>query len=371
MGNKDSNLKHQIVHYYLFHKQIESIFNMGYNPFYTNNNSNELKLENFYVINSNLVSQWKILCNYQMYEHYFNQIDINNNIKKYKSSLEDKFEQANKDIKQEDIKGVYPNDDLVESKWCSRNILSLENFDNLLNEETFEYFKVNVKLYKNSEIKGIITNNKIILFYQNLCLMKFLYHGEIGEAEGGTKRELIQLTADFSQILNGTYNEENTRESFNFFQNYICKNIKMTFELFDNYGIRFLREAKIAFKYNIQNDVFINYYFKLRNENLSSKSLEQSHRTIDYQKLDSKSFRSIDLENIRATSYMKNDISLNNEIDKLKNELNKANLIIEKQKLKINELENILKSNNISLENEIKLKDKEINDLKIKLKMFI
>ena len=56
MGNNDSNLKHQIIYYYLFHKQIESIFNKGYNPFYTKNNSNELKTENFYVINSEIIS---------------------------------------------------------------------------------------------------------------------------------------------------------------------------------------------------------------------------------------------------------------------------------------------------------------------------
>jgi hypothetical protein len=197
--------------------------------------------------------------------------------------------------------------------------------------------------------------------------MKFLYYGEIGEAGRETKRELIQLTADFSQIFNGVYDENYTRESFNAFQNYICNNIKMTFELFENRGIRFLRETKITFKNFLQYGIFINYDFKLRNENLSSKSLEQSHRTTDCQKLDSKNYRTINLENVGTTCYMKNDISLNNEINRLKNELNKANKIIEKQNLKIKELENILKSNNISLENEIKLKNKEINDLKTKL----
>ena len=302
-----------------------------------------------------------------MYKHYFNQIDIKNNFDKYKSLLKNEFDQVNNDIKQEDIKGVYYNGDLVESIWCCRNVLSLENFDNLLDEKTFEYFKENVKLNKNSEIKGLITNDKIILFYQNLCLMKFLYYGETGEPGRGTKRELIQLTADFSQIFNGVYDEINTRNSFSSFQNYICQNIETTFDLFEDHGIRFLRETKITFKKYLQNDDFINYDFKLRNEYLCSQSLEQSHRTNDFQKLDSKSFRSTDLENVGATCYKKNDISLNNEINRLKNELNKANKIIEKQKLKIKELENMLKNNNISLENEIKLKNKEINDLKTKL----
>ena len=81
--------------------------------------------------------------------------------------------------------------------------------------------------------------------------MKFLYHGEIGEAEGGTKRELIQLTADFSQIFNGVYDENNTRESFSSFQDYICKNIKTTFDLFENYGIRYLGETILDIIYKL------------------------------------------------------------------------------------------------------------------------
>jgi hypothetical protein len=140
--------------------------------------------------------------------------------------------------------------------------------------------------------------------------MKFLYYGEIEEPGGGTKRELIQLTADFSQIFNGVYDANNAWESFSSFQNYICKNIKATFDLFENNGIRFLRETKITSKNFLQYDIFINYDFKLRNENLSSKSLEQSHRTTDCQKLDSKNYRTINLENVGTTCYMKNDISL-------------------------------------------------------------
>ena len=64
-----------------------------------------------------------------------------------------------------------------------------------------------------------------------------------------------------------------------------------------------------------------------------------------------------------------NNILQNEEINKLKNELIKANQIIEQQNEKIKDLENQLKNNNIikSLKNEIKLKDKEINELKMKL----
>ena len=63
----------------------------------------------------------------------------------------------------------------------------------------------------------------------------------------------------------------------------------------------------------------------------------------------------------------------NKEIDNLKEEIIKKDKIIEKQKYKINELENKLKSFNInlnklqSLEYLIKEKDKEINKLKKQL----
>ena len=65
-----------------------------------------------------------------------------------------------------------------------------------------------------------------------------------------------------------------------------------------------------------------------------------------------------------------NNILQNEEINKLKNELIKANQIIGQQNEKIKDLENQLKNNkNIIkyLKNEIKLKDKEINELKMKL----
>ena len=76
------------------------------------------------------------------------------------------------------------------------------------------------------------------------------------------------------------------------------------------------------------------------------------------------------LNNKNISNY--NNKSQNEEINKLKNDLIKANKIIEQQNKKIKYLENQLNNNNNniiqSLENEIKLKNKEINELKLKLK---
>ena len=76
------------------------------------------------------------------------------------------------------------------------------------------------------------------------------------------------------------------------------------------------------------------------------------------------------LNNKKLSNY--NNLSQNEEINKLKNDLIKANKIIEQQNKKIKDLENQLNNNNNniikSLEEEIKLKNKEINELKLKLK---
>ena len=40
MGSSNSTLKNQIIYYYLFHKQIENIFQFGQNPLYLLNYAN-------------------------------------------------------------------------------------------------------------------------------------------------------------------------------------------------------------------------------------------------------------------------------------------------------------------------------------------
>ena len=65
-----------------------------------------------------------------------------------------------------------------------------------------------------------------------------------------------------------------------------------------------------------------------------------------------------------------NNNSSQNEINNLKNELNKANKIIEQQKLIINDLQNKLNNNTINInnyQNIIIQKDNEINNLKLQL----
>ena len=67
-----------------------------------------------------------------------------------------------------------------------------------------------IKYIIKTDIKGIITYDKLILFYDDLYLIKFIYYDQIGEPGGQSKYELLQLTADFTQIQNGHKNKSKT-----------------------------------------------------------------------------------------------------------------------------------------------------------------
>ena len=65
MEDSNSILTNQIKYYYLFHKQIENIFQSGQNPLYTSNYDyyGKPKIKLFYVLDTNLLDMWKNYCN--------------------------------------------------------------------------------------------------------------------------------------------------------------------------------------------------------------------------------------------------------------------------------------------------------------------
>ena len=105
-------------------------------------------------------------------------------------------------------------------------------------------------------------------------------------------------------------------------------------------------------------------FFKRKKDNLNKKDEDDKVKSKE-----KKNVISNDSEDYKVKlKEKKNVISKDNEINRLKRELNNANRIIEEQKIKIIELENQLKNDNIiSLKNEIKLKNKKIEELTIKL----
>ena len=222
MGNLnfDSNLKNQVIHYYIFHKKLEMFFKHGYNPFFIEDNR-ELKIQKFYVIDKYLEENWKYYCNYFMFKAYFDGIKLNNNFKEYKEHLEKIFDKTNKTLKLGDINGKLDLENISQYKWFKRNILELRHFDNILDEKSYEYFKQNLRFKKKSEIKGVITKDKMVLFFKNCYLMKFLYYGEIADPSGASRRELIQLTADFTKYEDISYYQSTFIETFNYFKQLI------------------------------------------------------------------------------------------------------------------------------------------------------
>ena len=202
MGNNFELMKFQILKYYLFQKQIENFFKNGYNPLYQNKSS-QLKIQNFYIINNSIVKRWKIFCQYNIYKYYFDEVKYFDNKFQYVKKLESIYDDLNKINNLEDTNweiidlGNFNYNQLK----INKNLLDLESFENFLDEEAYKYFKDNIKSQNQLKIKGIITDDKIILFYNELYIIKFLFYDKLD----GVNRELIQLTGDFSKFINGIF----------------------------------------------------------------------------------------------------------------------------------------------------------------------
>ena len=177
------------------------------------------------------------------------------------------------------------------NKQLTKNILKLEDFDNILDEKTYRNIRNYLMYDETTDIKGIITYDKLILFYDDLYLIKFIYYDQIGEPGGQSKYELLQLTADFTQVENGHKDKSKTEKVYYEFKEIIRKNLNIVFELFKRKNIGFLKEATITFPvrykyentksedtnntYSTYSTYTVNYNFILRNENLRHCSLAQ------------------------------------------------------------------------------------------------
>ena len=326
MGSSDSNLKKQIIHYYIFHKKLERFFTKGYNCLFMNEKK-ELNIECFYVINKNLVDNWKYYCNYFIFKAYFDEVKFNSDFKKYKEELKKIFDKTNETLKLNDLNWDINLNNTWEFKWFSRNILELRHFDNIIDEESYKYFKNNLKFRKKSEIKGIITYNRIVLFFENYYKMKFLYFGDLAKTNGEEKRELIQLTADFTNNDNNSFNQSYFLQIYNNFKNIICTNIEYAFSLLEKHNIRYLSEGSIIFPFQYGTKNY-NFRFNLKNENLSVKCLDKNYRRVNYQKLNSGNLRLIGLANVGATCYMNATLQCFFNVPELTKYLLKNNIYI-------------------------------------------
>ena len=228
---------------------------------------------------------------YNMYKFYFDEIKYLNNKDEYIKQLESKYDELNKINNLEDYD--WEMTDFGEFKMAlSKNLLDLKFFENFLDEKAYKHFEDNIKSQKQLIINGIITNDKIILFYNDLYIIKFLFFDKLS----GLNQELIQLTADFSKFINGNFDEDNTKKTYKEFKYLLCNNSDYVFNLFKQNNILFLEETRINFGNNFD--------FIVKNENYRTRNLSHNFKIFDINKLKSDKFRLIGLANVGATCYM-------------------------------------------------------------------
>ena len=281
MGAGNSILTNQILYYYLFHKKLEVFFKGQYNPFFQIYKE-EIKLDKYYIINKEIITIWKDYCSYDLHKKSLDKINIYSiNIEDYIEKLQRKINSLNEKLGKQYISEKYYNDISKESNWYSQSKLQYENFDNIIDENTYQFFKSIFSKELVSNILGIITGEKLIIFYENFCQIKFLHSGQ-SINQGINNISLIQLTADFSQISNGIYDKFSTRDAYNGFKKLIQKNINFAFKLLDNQNINYSKEETINFSSDIGNGYAIHYSFILRNDNLIQENIGQNYTRVNY-----------------------------------------------------------------------------------------
>ena len=86
MGAASGTIQDQIIYHYLFHKEFENFFKFWTNPLHPLNFENEIIREReLYILDKNVLDEWKKFCQYDLFKNYFNEIEMNNNIEQYKS----------------------------------------------------------------------------------------------------------------------------------------------------------------------------------------------------------------------------------------------------------------------------------------------
>ena len=178
MGAGNSILTNQILYYYLFHKKLEVFFKGQYNPFFQIYKE-EIKLDKYYIINKEIITIWKDYCSYDLHKKSLDKINIYSiNIEDYIEKLQRKINSLNEKLGKQYISEKYYNDISKESNLYNQSKIQYENFDNIIDENTYKYFKSIFSKELDSNIQGIITCDKLIIFHEKFCQIKFLYYGQ-------------------------------------------------------------------------------------------------------------------------------------------------------------------------------------------------
>ena len=290
-----SSFAKRIVKYYIFHLKLETIFGANKKLIKTEQ-KNEIKINEFYILDYNWVDFWRAYAEYNEIKENLDKVDYINNLDMIKH-LQTKCQEEVNRLKLKEFTNPLDNNENSYNKFIHNNQLKLEDFDYLVDKETFKLFKeIKFSNYfkKHLSFEGFFSDQIIILFLEQLHIVKFLYRGLVE-----VKEELIQLTANCLNINEKT-NEFDLKSSelkYNALKKFLLsKTDEQIINLFNSNNINFLQEIFIKID---------SFNIKIRNENLYSKYLNKEtiiKNNINF--TNGNKIKLIGLDNVGATCYM-------------------------------------------------------------------
>ena len=294
-------LAKRMTSYYMFQKKIENVFK--YKTSLQNNKHNipEWKIDKLYVLDYDWIRRWKVNSKYNDIKNQLDDIYSTTNdsdlIKSLRMHCQLLYDN-NLIINYEDYFSFEPTSF---SRFMSNNKMTLEDFDCLVDEETYILFKEMSfwnRFRANIIMEGIISNKMIILFFNDIKIVKFLFNGMIEDK----KEELIQLTGIGYHFIEETeeFDPEKSDSKYNEMKKFLKTNDdNEILNIFKNEAIGFQEEIQLLLGNN-QEIKIINENLKLRNSKYYIQS-QQMHQ-INFNNVDKE--RLIGLENVGATCYM-------------------------------------------------------------------
>jgi len=171
----------QIKQYYLFHKKIELIFTEGFIPFFEYGTKGFIKsffnpqqiniLQNFYILDYDWIKNWKSYTNYSYVKQKLDDIEYCNGEDYLKTEMDracDNMIRKGEIDNSESKKLPQMNKEFYGNTYFSKLILTLDYFDNLVDEKTYKLFKkLSSSSYdlKAKSIRGLILDKMIIFFF--------------------------------------------------------------------------------------------------------------------------------------------------------------------------------------------------------------